>query len=88
MCPIPTCIDMTAVLGLHKFSLQATIMDDLCILVTILPLSTVLKTFYCNDSNITELEIIDTKNSTTSYSVIYKLVMWWFLDNISFCLCF
>ena len=39
-CSIP--MDVTGVLGLHKFSLQATI-DHLCILAIILPLSTVAK---------------------------------------------
>ena len=36
-------------------------MDHLCILVSILPLSTVAKQLFCNDSEITECEMIDTK---------------------------
>ena len=32
------------------------------------------RTFYCNDSKITELEMIDTKNSSTSYVVMYELI--------------
>ena len=31
------------------------------------------KTFYCNDSKITEFEMIDTKNSSTAYVVMYTL---------------
>ena len=37
-----------------------------------LPLSTVQK--YCNDSKITEFEMIDTKNSSTAYVLMYKLI--------------
>ena len=33
------------------------------------------KTFYCNDSKITEFEKIDTKNSSTDYVVMYKLII-------------
>ena len=32
------------------------------------------KTFYCNDSKITEFEVIDTKNSSTAYVVMYKFI--------------
>ena len=32
------------------------------------------RTFYCNDSKITEFETIDTKNSSTAYVVMYKLI--------------
>ena len=32
------------------------------------------RTFYCNDSKITEFEMIDTKNSSTAYVVMYKLI--------------
>ena len=38
------------------------------------------KTFYCNDSKITEFEMIDTKNSSTAYVVKYKLITKWFSD--------
>ena len=34
-----------------------------------------LQKFYCNDSKITELEMIDTQNSSTAYVVMYKLIM-------------
>ena len=30
--------------------------------------------FYCNDSKITEFEMIDTKNSSTAYVVMDKLI--------------
>ena len=32
------------------------------------------KAFYCNDSKITEFDMIDTKNSCTAYVVMYKLI--------------
>ena len=38
----------------------------------IIPLSK--KTFYCNDSKITEFEMIDTKKSSTAYVVMYNLI--------------
>ena len=70
-------MDMTVVLGLHKFSLQATkdhygpsmysghytAFINCC-----------KRTFCCNDSKITEFEMIDTKNSSTAYVVMYKLI--------------
>ena len=34
-----------------------------------------LKTFFCNDSKITEFEMIDTKISSTAYVVMYELVI-------------
>ena len=54
--------------------LPLIIMGHLCILVIILPLSNVAKTFYCNDSNITDFELIDTKNSPAVYVEMYKLI--------------
>ena len=39
--------------------LPQIITDHLCILAIIPPLSTVAKTFYCNDSKLTEFEMID-----------------------------
>ena len=70
-------MDMTVVLGLHKFSLQATIDHhgpsmysghytasiNFCKII-----------FYCNDSKITEFKMIDTKNSSTAYVVMYKSI--------------
>ena len=33
-----------------------------------------IRTFYCKDSKITEFEMIDTKNSSAAYVVMYKLI--------------
>ena len=49
-------------------------MDRLYIPVIILHLSIVAKTFYCNDKTITEFEIIDSKNSSTAYVILYELI--------------
>ena len=38
------------------------------------------KTFYCNDHTITEFGIIDSKNSSTAYVILYELIDTWFLD--------
>ena len=57
-------------------------MDRLYILVIILHLWIVVKkTFYCNDHTITEFRIIDSKNSSTAYVVLYELIDTWFLDS-------
>ena len=68
-------MDMIIVFSLHKFSLLATIDHHvpLYILVIILPLLTV--TFYCNDSDVTESEMIDNKNTPTAYVAIYQLII-------------
>ena len=64
-------MDMTVVLGLHKFSLQATIDHHGPSM------------YYghytasincCNDSKIMKCEMIDTKSSSTAYVVMYKLI--------------
>ena len=47
-------------------------MEHLRILVIILFLSSVAKN--SNDNKITEFEMIDTKNSSVAYVVIYKLI--------------
>ena len=54
---------MTIVLGAHKFSLQVTIDHHgrLYILAIIVPLSTVAKALYGDDSKTTEFEMISTK---------------------------
>ena len=39
------------------------------------------KTFYCTDHTITEFRIIDSKNSSTAYVILYKLIDTWFLDS-------
>ena len=74
-CSIP--MDMTVVLGLHKFSLQdptdhhgpSTYSGHY-----IVSINCCKGTFYCNDRKITEFEMIDTKNSSTAYLVMYKLI--------------
>ena len=38
-------------------------------------------TFYCNDHTITEFGIIDSKNSSTAYVILYELIDTWFLDS-------
>ena len=39
------------------------------------------KTFYCNDNTITEFGIIDSKNSSTAYVILYELIDIWGLDS-------
>ena len=39
------------------------------------------KTFDCNDHKITEIDIIDSKNSSTAYVILYKLIGLWVLDS-------
>ena len=56
-------------------------MDRLYIPVIILHLSIVAKTFCCNDHIITEFGIIDSKNSSTAYVILYELINTWFLDS-------
>ena len=76
-------MDMTVVLGLHKFILQASIDHHgpyyvfWSLYCLYQPLQ---KTFYCNDSKITEVEIIDTQNSSTAYVVMYKLITYGSFD--------
>ena len=74
-CSIP--MDMTVVLGLHKFSLQATIDHHGPSMYSgryTAYINRCKRTFYCNDSKITEFKTIDTKNSSTAYVVMYKLI--------------
>ena len=80
-CSIP--MDMTVVLGLHKYSLQATIDHHGPSMYSghyTASINCCKRTFYCNDSKITEFEIIDTKNSSTAYVVMYKFITQWFSD--------
>ena len=58
-------------------------MDRLYIAVIILHLSIGAKTFYCSDNKITalEIEIIDSKNSSTGYVILYELIDSWVLDS-------
>ena len=84
---------MTVVLRLHKFSLQANIDQGQSMYSDHLVASINCckpppppkkkkkkKKNYCNDSKITEFEMIDTKHSSTAYVVLYKLITWWFSD--------
>ena len=69
-------MDMTIVLDLHQFGLQATIEHQGPFMYTGLytSLSTVAKTFYCNEGKITYFEITDTKSCYTSHAVMYKVI--------------
>ena len=64
-------------LGLHKFSLQAT-MDHHGPSMHPGHYTTSINcckaTFYCKDSKITEFEMIDTKNSSAAFVAIYILI--------------
>ena len=75
MCSIP--MDMTVVLGYHKFSLQAAIDHHGPSIYSghyTTSVNCCNRTFYCNDNKITEFDMINTKNSSTAYVVIYKLI--------------
>ena len=77
-CSIP--MDMALVLGLRKFSLLATIDHHGPSMYSghyTAFINCCKKTFYCNDSKITEFEAIDTKNSSTANVVMYKLITSW-----------
>ena len=62
-------MDMTIVLGLHTFSLQPTIDHHWPSMYSVHYITSITcceKTFYWNDSNITESEMIDTKKLNVS----------------------
>ena len=70
-------MDMTVVLGLHKFSLQATIDHHGPSMYSghyTASINCCKKKLYCNDSKITEFEMIDTKDSSAAYVVMYELI--------------
>ena len=70
-------MDMTVVFGHHKFSLQATIAHHGPSMYSghyTTSINCCKKAFFCNDSKITEFVIIDTKNSSTAYVVMYELI--------------
>ena len=74
-CSIP--MDMTVALGLHKFSLQVIIDHHGSSMHSGHYTSSIncfKRTFYCNDSIITEFEMIGVRNSSTAYVVMYKLI--------------
>ena len=81
-CSIP--IDKTVRLGLLKFSLRATIDHHGPSIHSshyTASINCCEKTFYCNDHTITEFGIIDSKNSSTAYVILYELIDTWFLDS-------
>ena len=68
-------MDLSVVL--HKFNLQATIDHHGPSMYSghyISSINSCKKTLNCNDSKITEFEIIDTKNSSAAYEAMYKLI--------------
>ena len=74
---LTTILPKTDVLGLHKFRLQATIDHHGPSMYSghyTASINCCKRTFYCNDSKITDFEMIDTKNSSTAYVVMYKLI--------------
>ena len=76
-------MDMTVILGPRRFILQANIDHHGPFIYSghyTASINRWKRTFYCNDSKITEFEMIDTKNSSTAYVVMYKLITQWFSD--------
>ena len=74
-CSIP--MDMTVVLGLQKFSLPATIDHHGTSMYSghyTASINCCKRPFNCNDGKIMEFDTIDTKNSSTAYVVMYKLI--------------
>ena len=74
-CSIP--MDMTVVPGIHKFNLQATIDHHGPSMYAghyTASINCCKRTFYCDDSKIAEFDMIDAKNSSTAYVVMYKLI--------------
>ena len=70
-------MDMTVVLGLNEFSLQATIDHHGPSMYSghyTASINCCKRTYYCNISKIAELEMIATKNSSTAYVVEYTLI--------------
>ena len=74
-CSIP--MDMTVMLGPHKFSLRATIDHHGPTMHSghyTASVNCCKKTFYCNDIKITEFDMIETKNSSTAYVLLYRFI--------------
>ena len=71
-------MDMTVVLGLNKFNLQATIDHHGSSLYSDHYTAAInwckKKPFYCNDRKITEFEMTDTQNSSAAYVLSYKMI--------------
>ena len=73
---------MTTVLGTYKFSLEAAIYHHGPSMYSGRYTSSTngyIKTIF-QRQQITEFEMIDTKNSSTAYVVMYKLITSWVLD--------
>ena len=74
-CSIP--LDITVVLGLHIFSLQAIKGHHGPSLYSghyAASINCCKKAFYCNDGKITEFEMIDNKNSSTAYKIMHTSI--------------
>ena len=71
-------LDLNIIIGSYKFSLQPTIDHHgnsiHCGHYTA-SVNCCGKTFYCNDGRITECNTIDTRNSSTVYILLYKLIV-------------
>ena len=81
-CSIP--MDTTVMLGPLKFSLQAIIDHHGPSIHSghnTASINCCKKTFYCNDNTIAEFGIIDSKNSSTVYVILYELIDIWVLDS-------
>ena len=70
-------MNMAIVRGFHEFNLQASIEHHWSSIYSGHCTSSIYccKTFYCNDSKITEFEMNNTKNYSTAYVVLNKLIM-------------
>ena len=82
-CSIP--MDTTVSLGPLKFSLKTTI-DHHGLSIHSSHYTAFIncfqkKKFYCNDHTIMEFGIIDSKNSSTAYVILYELIDTWFSDS-------
>ena len=74
-CSIP--MDTTVILGTLEFNLRATIDHHGPSIHSgyyTASINCCKETFYCNDNKITEFEIIDSKNSSTAYVILYELI--------------
>ena len=84
-CSIP--MDTTVRLGPLQFSLRATIDHHGPSKASIhsgrytASINCCKETFYCNEYTITEFGIIDSKNSSTAYLILYELIDTLFLDS-------
>ena len=81
-CSIP--MDTTVRIGSLKFSLGATIDHHGPSIHSghyTASINCCEKTIYCNDHTIMEFGIIDGKNSSTAYVILYELIDTWFLDS-------